>query len=501
MGRITITFLLAIFFSVNLFAEDLGKAKILEEASKEQLRETFIETLHSVRIDEKELKYKAQVGNILLKDDKGKAKGSIFYVSYIKEDVDDNSKRPITFCFNGGPGSSSVWLHLGTFGPRRVYFEKNGYTNPPYQLVHNEYSILDLTDLVFIDPVSTGYSREAPGEDAKQFHGYEEDIKSIGEFIRIFITRHERWDSPKYLGGESYGTTRAAGLAGYLHNDLNMYINGIILISSILNFQTINDINGGNDFPYIFFLPSYTATAWYHKKLSDDLQKNLEATLKESQDFALNEYASALMHGDLLSIEKRNQIIEKLARYTGLSQGFITRSNIRISTSRFTKELLRENMRTVGRFDSRLTGIDSDASGESFEYDPSLNDIIGAFTATFNQYVRKELNWKNEEEYKILTSIGPWNWGTASSQCLNASETLREVMTKNPTLKVFVGSGFFDLATPYFGTEYTFNHLGLDPHLKNQIKMYYYVAGHMMYTDFSSLVKLKKDLASWMQAQ
>lgn len=489
--------LFSILLSVNLFADDIG-SKVKNE---KEITEISTETLHTVKIHGNELKYKAQVGNIVLKDEKGKAKGSIFYIEYTKEDVEDNSKRPITFCFNGGPGSSSVWLHLGTFGPRRVDLEKDedGYTNPPYQLIDNEYSILDLTDLVFIDPISTGYSREAPGEEAKQFHGYEEDIKSIGEFIRIFTTRRQRWDSPKYIAGESYGTTRAAGLAGHLHNELNMYINGIILVSSILNFQTIHDSNGGNDFPYILYLPSYTATAWYHEKLPDDLQKNLETALNEAEDFALNEYALALLQGDLLSEEKSNQIIEKLARYTGLSKEFIMHSNLRISTSRFTKELLREKMLTIGRFDSRLTGIDSDSAGESTEYDPSLNDIIGAFTATFNHYVRKELNWKSEDEYKILTSVGPWNWGSASSQCLNAAETLREVMTKNPALKVFVASGYFDLATPYFATEYTFHHLGLNPHLKENIKMHYYNAGHMMYTEFSSLIKLKEDLAIWMQ--
>jgi carboxypeptidase C (cathepsin A) len=365
----------------------------------------------------------------------------------------------------------------------------------PYHLIDNEYSILDLTDLVFIDPISTGYSKPAPGEDAKQFHGVDEDIKSVAEFIRLYITRNARWDSPKFLAGESYGTTRAAGLVGYLHDEFNMYFNGILLVSSVLNFQAYDFVEG-NDLAYILFLPSYTATAWYHKKLPPDLQKlSLPQAVKESQDFALSEYTLAMMKGDILQGEEREKIVGKLARYTGIDSQIIEKNNLRLSIYRFAKSLLKK--KNIGRFDSRFVGLDNNFAGDSYSFDPSAEIIFGAFTANINQYVRKDLKWEKDDNYKILANVSPWNYGKAINQYLNIAETLKEAMTKNSKLTVFIANGYYDLATPFCPTEYTFNHLGLDPSLLKNISMSYYEAGHMMYIHKPSLIKFKHDVSNF----
>jgi carboxypeptidase C (cathepsin A) len=464
---------------------------------KEVLKEESSETTHVLRMNGQEIPYKATAGTLLFKEE-GDSKASFFFVSYMKEGESDHSRRPITFCFNGGPGSSSIWLHMGVLGPKRVLIDQEQMTPPPYELVDNIYSLLDVTDLVFIDPVSTGYSRPAPGEDAKQFHGVEEDVKSVAEFIRLFTTRYNRWDSPKFLAGESYGTTRAAILAHYLHNELRYYINGLILASSVLNFQTLS-FETGDDLSYILYLPSYTATAWYHKKLDADLQQDLKKTLAEVEQFALGDYTHALMLGDLLDPVKRAEISAKVARYTGLSQTFVEQANLRVCQTRFSKELLRSQNRTVGRFDSRFLGIDSDSCGEVSSYDPSADAVFGAFTAAFNTYVRTDLKWEKDEEYKVLANVWPWNYGNATNKYLNVTDELREVMTKNPALQVYVGSGYFDLATPYFGTDYTLHHLGLDPSLKGHVKVGYYPAGHMMYIHTPSLEQFKTEVAEFIQ--
>lgn len=460
---------------------------------KPEPKEEFSETKQTVKINGHSINYKATAGNLILKDEEGKPKATCFFVSYAKED-EKSDERPLTFCFNGGPGSSSIWLHMGVFGPMRVNLTDDGDAVPPYRFIDNEYSILDVTDLVFIDPISTGFSRAVGNEDIKQFHGVDEDVKWVGEFIRLYISRYDRWDSPKFLAGESYGTTRAAALASYLHDEHSIYFNGLVLISSVLNFQTIDFIEG-NDLPYPLALPSFTATAWYHKKLPADLQIDFYRALQESESFAMNEYVHALMQGDLLPQNEKEQVIQKLARFTGLSPEFISRSNLRIDVLRFVKELMRNDSRTVGRFDSRVKGIDSDSAGEHFEYDPSVDAIAGAFASTFNQYLGVNLKWRKDDEYKIFADVWPWNYGKkGTNQYLNVAETLREVMTKNPYLKVFVANGYYDLATPYFATEYTFNHLGLDPILRSHIIMGYYPSGHMMYTHKPSLIKLKEDL-------
>lgn len=482
-----------------------GKDKEKAETKNEIPKEVVSETKHKAVVGGKTLNYTATAGTIILKEeveeDDGeiaKPKASIFFIAYTLDDVSEVSQRPLTFSFNGGPGSSSVWLHLGVLGPRRVLLDEEGFAqSPPYRLVNNDHSILDVTDLVFIDPVSTGYSRAVPGEKPQQFHDFKIDIESVGEFIRLYTTRYKRWSSPKFLIGESYGTTRAAGLSGFLQDRHGMFLNGIMLVSSILNFQDARfDI--GNDLPNILFLPSYTATAWYHKKLPKELQEDLQSTLEEVEAFAMGEYTLALMKGDKLPETEREKIVSKLIRYTGLSREYIEQTNLRIEIYRFTKELLRDQGLSAGRLDSRFTGSDRDAAGEKPEYDPSYINIQGPYTACLNDYVRSELEFESDLPYEILTGrVLPWNYDKYQNQYVNVAETLRASMTKNPHLKVFVANGYYDLATPYFATRYTFNHLGLNESLQGNISMSYYKAGHMMYIHQPSLVQLKSDLAQF----
>lgn len=483
-----ISFVVA-FFTGAVFAEEDSKESSFEEKT--------VERKHSLTIRGEPLHYKSVAGTILLKKG-GEPKISFFYTAYLK-DIEDPSSRPITFCFNGGPGSSSVWLHLGAFGPQKVIVKGSSNAEPPYHLEDNEESILDVTDLVFIDPVSTGYSKTVPGEDCKQFHGVDKDIQSVAEFIRLFVTKYERWESPKFIAGESYGTTRAAGLASELHDELFMYINGVLLVSSVLDFQTMQDYSGGDDISYILFLPTFAATAHYHQQLNPQLQKmELEEFVKEVKEFSLGMYALALLQGDALSDSDRSAVEKKLSAYTGLSQKYVHNANLRVNAFQFRKELLRSERRTIGRFDSQYTGIDSDPLGEVAKFDPSAEAIFGVFAAGFNHYVRAELGWKQDEKYEILANVSPWDW-KAKNSYLNVAPALRDVMSKNTQLKVFVANGYYDLATPFFATEYTFNHLNLDRSLRSNVTMEYYKGGHMMYLQEPSLVKLNNDIRSFIK--
>lgn len=461
----------------------------------------LVTTQHTLVIDGKEVAYTATAGTMALRDEKGKDRANLFFVAYTRDGVEDTSRRPVTFTFNGGPGSSSVWLHLGLFGPRRVMMNDDATpVPPPFQMVDNAYSLLDISDFVFIDPVTTGYSRVAGDAKPAEFHGVDEDVESVGEFIRLYTTRFKRWDSPKFLAGESYGTTRAAGLSGHLQGRHGMYLNGIILISSILDFQTAR-FETNNDEPYILFLPTYTATAWYHHRLDEMLQRDLHQTLKEVETFALGEYASALLMGDRLGAEEQGKIAAKLARYCGVSKEFIEQCNLRPDIGRFVKELRRDERRTVGRLDSRFVGIDRDAVGDSYSYDPSYAAIQGPYSAALNSYVRGNLNYENDLPYEILTGrVHPWNYRRSTNQYLDVSETLRSAMTQNPSLQVFVANGYYDLATPYFATEHTFSHMALDPTLKGNVSMGYYEAGHMMYIHEPSMKKLHDDLKAFILA-
>jgi carboxypeptidase C (cathepsin A) len=449
-------------------------------------------TQGSVVIGGKTINYTATTGYMTMKDENGKPLSNIFYIAYTKNDVSNKATRPVTFAYNGGPGSSSVWLHMGLIGPRRVVLSDSGEAMaPPYHYVNNEYSWLDKTDVVFIDPVTTGYSRPAKGENADQFHGYQEDIQSVGDFIRQYVSQTGRWSSPKFLAGESYGTTRSAGLSGYLQDKYGMYLNGIILISSVLNFETL-DFNRGNDLPYILYLPTYAAAAWYHHKVAPDLQGSLQQTIEEARHFAGGEYTWALMKGDQLSESEKDSIVNELHRLTGLSKEYIEGSNLRIQIERFCKELLRDEGQTIGRYDSRMMNTDYDNVGATPDFDPSYAAVLGAFSGAINDYLYTDLKFKSDNPYNILTSVWPWPFDS-DNHYLNNSETLRMAMTQNKYLKVWVLCGYYDLATPFYAAEYVVHHMGLKPYQEGNIHLTYYKAGHMVYINYPSLQKVKKD--------
>ncbi len=473
----------------------------------------FSVTRHSVSIEGKVINYTATAGELTILKPDEKPGANMFFVAYMRDDVKDRTRRPLTFCYNGGPGSSTVWLHLGGIGPKRIAMNDEGYpTSAPFDLVDSEYSLLDVTDLVFVDAVSTGYSRPLPGEDRSLFHGVQEDAAAFAEFIRLFLHRFDRWRSPKFLLGESYGTTRSAVLAGTLQNrTYGIYINGIILVSSVLDFSTLS-FSPGNNLPYIIFLPHYTATAWYHQVLPPENQKKpLPGLLDEVRKWALEEYAPGLLKGNLLEPEKYEAVAQRLASFTGLSPDYIKRANLRVSHSRFVKELLRPRRLTVGRLDSRFTGRDADAAGETYEFDPSSAIIMGAFATNLNNYVSTVLNCRKEVPYAIYGNVYPWNYTlqpeapgrqaattrTGRDMALNVAETLRRAMAENNDLRVFCCNGYYDGATPFFGTEYTFSQLMLDGSFRDRVKMGYYEAGHMMYIHKPSLIKMKKDLVAF----
>ncbi len=442
--------------------------------------------------------YVATSGYMLLETEEGKDKARMFYTAYIKDGVTNTAERPITYTFNGGPGSSSVWLHMGALGPKRIMMKDDGASMaPPYQVTDNDYSWLDYTDLVFIDPVMTGYSRPAEGVDKKEFLGYKEDIESVGQFIQLYTSKNGRWASPKYLAGESYGTTRAAGLSSHLLSRYGMFLNGIVLISQITNFQTAR-FEIGNDLPYMLFLPTYAATAWHHKKLNAQFS-NLENLMDEVRKFAFGEYNNALTLGDKLSASDKNLIAEKLSIYTGLSKQYIMGTNLRINIQQFCKELRRSESLTVGRLDSRFTGQDYNDAGERPEFDPSYDaTIYGPYTVALYDHLKKNLKVDIDMPYEILTGRArPWNYDNVQNQYLNVSEDLRVAMVKNPFMKVLVCNGYFDLATPFFASEYTMDHMFLPAGLKKNITMKYYPAGHMMYIEKASLAKFSDDVKSW----
>jgi carboxypeptidase C (cathepsin A) len=463
--------------------------------------EKLQKTQHTIQINGRMIPYTATAGTLVLKKDDGKPTASMFFVAYTRGDSTDQARRPITYAFNGGPGSASIWLHMGALGPKRVLLGPKGeQPSPPYRLVDNEDSLIEFSDVVFIDPVTTGYSRNAPGEDPKQFHGLEGDLSTMASFIELYTSKFDRWKSPKFLAGESYGTTRAAGLAKVLL-DRGMNLNGITFISSVLNFETIS-FNPGNELPYILYLPSYTATAWYYKKLPPELQREtLEKAVQAGRDFAANEYTMALMKGNKLTGAERSKVAELTARFTGLSTGYVQNSNLRISPTRFRKELLRSEGRTIGRYDSRLEGTDSDSAGDRPEYDPSYASVLGAFTATFNDYVREDLKWDTDLTYEALTNkVMPWSYDRQQNQYVDTAEMLREAMDQTPSLHTLVLASYYDLATPFFSAEYTFNHLELSPALQENIRFAFCDAGHMLYTYKPCLDTLKKSMEEFYRA-
>jgi carboxypeptidase C (cathepsin A) len=450
--------------------------------------------------DGRALEYTVTTGLMPLKSPTGEVEAHVFFMAYALDREGGPETRPLMFSFNGGPGSSSVWLHLGALGPRRVKMRTDGgMPSPPYTLVDNDHTWLELTDLVFIDPVGTGYSRPVKPDLGKKFWSLEGDIESVGEFIRMYLTRHERWASPLFLVGESYGTTRAAGLAGHLV-ERGIAFNGIVLVSSILNFQTAG-FTVGNDLPYSLFLPTYAATAWYHQKLPPELQaRPLGEVLDEVEAWAGSEYPVILQEGDGLAAAERQSAIARLSRYTGLEPEYVDRTDLRIEIRRFCKELLRGDRRTVGRLDSRFKGIDRRPTGDSPDFDPSMAAIRPPYTAMLNDYVRRDLEYETDVVYHILGGgIEKWDFGP-NRGFPDTSEALQEAFARNPDMRVFVASGYYDLATPYFATEYTLGHMGLDPTQRQRVTTAEYEAGHMMYIDEGELARLKADVAAFLDS-
>ena len=459
----------------------------------EELKEKTSVTKHTIDIGGQAIRYTATAGTILLRDDKDKVQASVFYVAYTRDDVTDRAKRPIFYSFNGGPGTASVWMHMGFTGPRRVVYDDEGFMlTPPFRLATNEHTILDVADIVFIDPVGTGYSKMAPGEDVHKFHGVMDDIRSVGEFIRIYTTRNSRWDSPKFLIGESYGTTRAAGLVGHLQQQHQMYFNGVIMVS-----MTGLDYQAGTDLGHALLLPHYTATAWYHKALPPELQsKPLKTVLQEAEPFAIGPYLDALVKGDAITSAERDTASAQIARFTGLPASYVANNNLRVSPQRFRKELLRERGLTVGRLDSRYTGKDRDAAGETNEFDPAMEAWNGPFTAVINTYFRDELKWETDQKYNIWGDVRPWR----RDEGVNTGEMLRRAMTQNPYLRVLVLAAYYDGATDYFTARHVMSHLDPGGTIKDRVSFAYYESGHMMYVRRSDLAKSKQYLAQFVSA-
>jgi len=434
-----------------------------------------------------------------LRDDDGKPTASVFYVAYTKEGVRDASTRPVTFAYNGGPGSASLWLHMGALGPRRVVTSDTAHTPPPpYDLEDNPDTPLDRTDLVFIDPVGTGYSHPVGDAKGKDFWGVDEDVRSVGQFIVRWVSQNHRWNSPRYLFGESYGTTRSAALVNYLQGHDDMDFNGVVLTSVVLNFQTIA-WGAGNELPYVMYLPSYAAVAWYHHVLPER-PDSLPRLLDEVRSFAQGEYAHALALGSKLPDAERQQVIQKLHRYTGLSEDYLERADLRVNNGQFEKELMREHGVVLGRLDARFTGVSQDRLGERATYDPQSTSISSAFATAFRSYVRNELGYRTERPYEVSGDVRPWDWKHGRSfgwpGYTDVAPDLSEAMRHNPDLQILVNNGLYDLATPFFATEYTMDHLELPERLRDHVHMAYYDAGHMMYVKDASLAAMKRNFAA-----
>lgn len=466
-----------------------------------------VQTHHTLHVNGQTLNYTATAGMMPLKNDKGETEANIFFMAYTLDQPGEkrDNKRPLMFAFNGGPGSASVWLHLGAIGPRTVHMQQPDGTMPapPYQVEDNENTWLTQTDLVFIDPVGTGYSRVNKPELLKQYLGLKGDTAAVGKFIRMYLDRYERWNSPLFLVGESYGTTRASALSGYMLQKYGVAFNGIVLVSTVLNFETL-EFATGNDLPYVLFLPSYTATAWYHKKLDPSLQGDLPSTLRQAEAFADGPYTDALAKGNRLSAADRASVVAGLAKFTGLSTHYIELSNLRVDEPHFTKELLRDEHLNVGRLDSRYTGYEPSLVSAESESDPTMSIISPPFAASFHQYIRTELGYKTDDDYYLLgggfSQEHDWDWGSAADGFPNVSDSLREAFEGNPYMRLYVASGYFDLATPYFATEYTLAHLGLEPSENSRISTGFYDAGHMMYLKPSAQKKLHDDVAAFITA-
>ena len=489
-------------------------------------QERLVVTQHRLKLGKKTLDYTATCGTLVLRDfdpgyasvDKAKEpakdgepkadkpRAAFFFTAYTrkpdKKAAATPNPRPVTFSFNGGPGSSSVWLHLGILGPQRVACDAMGNAPPPpYALIDNEHTLLTDSDLIFIDPVGTGHSRMAEGERASEFHEYQRDLDSVGEFIRLYLTRYGRWGSPKYLIGESYGTTRAAGLSLHLQDKHDIFINGVMLVSLAIDMQTLS-FDHGNELPYALFLPTYAATAWYHKALVPELQKQpLAEVVSAAEAFATNAYVVALMQGSTLQGAARAEVTAQIARYSGLSEAYVKKADLRPDPFRYFKELLRERGQTVGRLDTRFLGQDPDDAGEHTETDAFMNNVIGAYATGMNRLLKDTLKFDSDAPYVVHAPIwDKWTWKEFANKYVNVGASLRKAMQANPHMRVYVASGYYDLGTPHAAGDYTLNHLGLREARRSSIKVSYFEAGHMMYIHQPSLVRMAAELRAFVAA-
>lgn len=486
-------------FSVPGFAADESKPDAAEAPPPPPIVSV---TKHKGSFGGQAIAYTATTGETWLKDKDGKPLAAIFATSYVKDGGDRG--RPVTFLFNGGPGSGSLWLHMGAFGPKRVVIPNAKDDGaPPYPLVDNPESLLDVTDLVFIDPVGTGFARAIGKKEAKDYWGVSSDAKSIAEFIRIWLSENGRWNSPKYLGGESYGTTRSVAVLKELEGSYNdVSLNGIILISTILDFGAVAEVQG-NEMPYILNLPSMAATAWYHRRIASPPATVAEIAA-QARTFAIGPYAAALLKGNALGTEQRASVRAELARLTGLSEAFLEQANLRVLPGRFYKELLRDRGLTTGRLDTRYTGVDYDSAGEEPDNDPSFYAIDGAYTSAVNAYLRDDLKLKIDRQYVTIGGVGEWDWKLADQRgrdgevYVNVAPYLGRALRENSGLRVFVAQGWYDFATPFFAAEYSMNRPGFDP---SRIAFHYYDAGHMMYVRPEDLRKLSADLRAFIRAR
>ena len=457
-------------------------------------------TSHSIDVGGETVEYDAVVTGIQLENDDGAAAAQLWYTAYFRTNGRAPRERPLVFSYNGGPGSASFWLHMGIMGPRRVVTPDVGPQGaPPYPLEDNAWTILDIADIVMVDPIGTGFSHtlgETPGAD---YWGIDEDAKSLAQFIRRFLSAHDRWNSPRYLLGESYGTTRSAVLAGHLQR-ANIDVNGIILVSAVLQFNTIQ-FAPGDDLPYIVNLPSYAVAAHYLDALPEGAPADLETLMAEAEEWALTEYAAALLRGSTLDAAARARVIDRLHRYTGLSPDFLDKSDLRVTAPAFEAELLRDEGKIVGRLDARFTGPAGDALGARPSHDPQSTAISSAYTSAFNSYLRSELGYSGEREYVPSGAVRDWNWGRVNAGRFsrgdgtpNVAPDLAAAMRRNPKLQVLLINGLYDLATPYFAAVWTMDRMGLPPELRANIEREDFAAGHMMYVEQSLLPQWKETL-------
>jgi carboxypeptidase C (cathepsin A) len=480
-----------------------AKAPEAKAPEKCDAKEESSVTDHTIKIGGQTIPYKATASTTLLKNEKGEPTGLMYSAAYTRSDVKDLTTRPVSFLYNGGPGSASMWLHMGAFGPRRAYTIDGTFTPPaPYKLVDNAESLLDKTDLVFIDAMGTGYSRAVCKAQDKDFYGIDEDVDAFGQFIVTYLSRNDRWNSPKFLIGESYGTFRSAALGNYLQNHYTVHLNGIVLISSVLDLSSLT-FAPGDDRPYIFYLPSYAAVAWYHKVLKDR-PADVTAFIEEARKYAESDYAAALFKGAKLGAEEKAAVAKRVSYFTGLSEDYLVKADLRVNLGQFRAELQRKAGLTTGRIDARFTGYTYDLLEENAQGDPEGPAVGGAFTALINTYNHDELKFGKDKEYHNSANVfGSWNWKRTGPGRFgfpgapNVDQDLAQAMITNPRLLVQVENGYYDLATPFFATEFTMEHLGLPADLQKNLKLDYYTAGHMMYLHDQDRIDLHNQIASF----